>query len=67
MKDSIQNGSSGSTNGQLEKGSVSTCERCSSRFRCNPKGECWCMKVPPVKEPDLSKSCLCPKCLKELI
>ena len=32
---------------------------------CQP-GDCWCETYPPLAEPDRSKGCYCPSCLKSL-
>lgn len=38
-------------------------------IECNPKGDCWCKKLPyKIRESDINKErnkCLCEKCLKE--
>lgn len=51
-----------------EKNSV--CPRCGDAFGCGAKAglaHCWCVELPALAAPDLSASCYCPRCLKEVL
>ena len=44
------------------------CEKCGNEFGCGIEAggsTCWCFQYDTLKKADLSKSCLCPKCLEE--
>ncbi len=55
---------------QLATHGAAHCERCRAPFHCgaNDAAGCWCAKrFPAVVSGQAGSSCLCPRCLKELI
>jgi hypothetical protein len=43
------------------------CARCQTPMICNPEGDCWCAKLPPIPMPNDSTACFCPDCLQKEI
>jgi prepilin-type N-terminal cleavage/methylation domain-containing protein/prepilin-type processing-associated H-X9-DG protein len=43
------------------------CPECGGAFQCEgASGQCWCMKLPPLKTVDPQKNCFCPRCLSHI-
>jgi hypothetical protein len=40
------------------------CSKCGSLMDCDP-GNCWCDKLPSLRELEAGVGCLCPACLQE--
>ncbi|GBQ73943.1 hypothetical protein AA15237_1725 [Komagataeibacter xylinus NBRC 15237] len=46
---------------------LADCAACQAPFGCDPHGDCWCKKQPPVHPVPMQAgaTCLCPSCLEK--
>lgn len=60
----------GSHDAQLVEHKITRCEQCGAAFHCgvNDEDACWCATTyPSVVSGRSGSTCLCPRCLKNLI